>query len=961
MKTTSRSLRSLPATLLACLFAGQPVWADDTEVLVGPGGLAWATPNVLFIMDTSGSMGDNIAGGRASATAPSRLSIVQGVFEDLMHDNSGINVGLMRFDHGGSGGYFVAPMQPLNSSTRPAIITASNELTDGGNTPLAETLYEAARYYRGMSVDFGTDSVSGVRDPDNTSNYLSPVTSQCQANYVILLTDGNPNGDNGADNSPRIPDLPGYSSGSCAYRSDDCLDEVADYLHTVDVSDIPGTQTVDTYTIGFTTSQTLLQDTATAGGGRYITANNADELSTAFADILATITGTNDSFSPPAMAANSFSGVSHFNKLYYALFEPAATPKWDGNIKPYTLAGDPPQLTDAAGAVAVDSRGYFRDTSRSLWSDTVDGAHIADGGANGRLPAAADRNLYTYTGAYSSSGVPDTPALTADSNALKVVATSDLAPDMLGLSNPDAAALTTEFNSVIDTVRGYNLGAPLHSQPVLVTYGGTEDAPTMTLFTATNDGFLHALDAATGIEQFAFIPRELLPNLPTLTRGTGTHPYGLDGDITAWVKDVNHDHIITRSEGDHVYLYVGMRRGGNNYYALDVTDVSTPTLKWVILGGAGGNANFTELGQTWSRPTVTQIPYGAGSKTVLIFGGGYDTAQDANPHNADDSIGRAIYIVDAETGQRLWWAGPDGCSDCFEISDGSNNLLTNSIPSEVSTFDSNQDGNTDRLYVGDMRGQVFRVDLQATTTGVTASGVRLANLGGTTEADNRRFYYPPDVVFTQRSGSPAYLSVNIGSGYRAHPLNPVDASGTALPRVNDRFYSLRDPNVLGSVPADFTTITNSSLFDATSSLVTTSSDIDSLAAANGWFITLGAGNGEKVLAPSLTINGEIFFSTYTPPASVTRTDCAPPPGVGRLYRVSLFDATPVVDETGDGAVDDVEDRVDELNRPGIPPAPAAHYHENSDGSVDLILMEGTESKPVPDAIHILPTYWRDDS
>ena len=953
MKMTPQHLRSLSATLLACLFAGQPVWADDTEVLIGPGGEAWATPNVLFIMDTSGSMG----GVDDPSTEPrSRLEIVQDVFANLMRTNSGINVGLMRFDSGGSGGYFVSPMQLLNDSSKDDIIAASDALNHGGNTPLAETLYEATRYYRGMSVDFGIMSVSGARDPDNTSNYLSPVTSQCQANYVILLTDGNPNADNGADASPRIPDLPGYSSGSCAYSSDDCLDEVADYLHTVDVSDIPGTQTVDTYTIGFRTTQTLLQDTAANGGGEYIIATNADELSTAFADILSTIAGTNDSFSPPAMAANSFSGISHFNKLYFALFEPAATPKWEGNVKPYTLAGDPPQITDADGTVAVDSLGYFRDTSRSLWSLSDDGAHIADGGANGRLPAAADRNLYTYTGAYSSSGVPDTPALTADSNALKAVATSDLTAAMLGLSNPNPVALAAEFSSVLDTVRGYNLGAPLHSQPALVTYGGTETAPVMTLFTATNDGFLHALDAATGIEQFAFIPQELLPNLPTLTRGTGTHPYGLDGDVTAWVKDVNHDNIITRSEGDHVYLYVGMRRGGNNYYALDVTDVSAPTLKWVILGGPSGNANFTGLGQTWSRPTVTQIPYGAGSKTVLIFGGGYDTAQDANPLNADDSIGRAIYIVDADTGQRLWWAGASGSGADLELAN-----LTNSIPSAVNTFDSNLDGNTDRLYVGDMRGQVFRIDLQATATGISASGVRLANLGGTTEADNRRFYYPPDVVLTRRSGSPAYISVNIGSGYRAHPLNPVNADGTAGPRVNDRFYSLRDPNVLGSAPDDFTTITNGSLFDASSSLVTTSTDIDALAAANGWYITLGGGNGEKVLAPSLTINGEIFFTTYTPPASVERTDCAPPPGVGHLYRVSLFDATPVVDENGDGAVDDIEDRAGELERPGIPPAPTAMFHENADGSLDLIHCEGTECEELPNAIQMQPTYWRDDS
>ena len=199
-------------------------------------------------------------------------------------------------------------------------------------------------------------------------------------------------------------------------------------------------------------------------------------------------------------------------------------------------------------------------------------------------------------------------------------------------------------------------------------------------------------------------------------------------------------------------------------------------------------------------------------------------------------------------------------------------------------------------------------------------------------------------------------------------MNPTGAGAV---RVNDRFYSLRDPNVIGEVPDSFTSITEGSLFNATNDLVTTSTAIDSLAASNGWYITLGSGNGEKVLAPAMTLNGEIFFTTYTPPASVERTDCAPPPGVGRIYRVSLFNATPtqsnaVPDAEGNLPAPTVADRTRVLERPGIPSEPTVMFRKTTDENgndlgVELIHCEGTECEELPDAIKMEETYWRDES
>jgi len=1003
---------ALCISMLYVLSAGHPVLAEDIEVLVGPGGLARMKPNVLFIMDTSDSMRKSIDGVKNPLPpTPTRMSILKDVFSDLMKNKyyQGINVAMMRFSSETRGGYFVYPMKKLDNETRNEIIAVSKKLSPYGTTPLSETLYEAARFWEGKSVGFANTipakSHSEVLSEDGLS-YISPSSnSECQKNYTILLTDGGPWNDTRADDDTEKYLLKGKKCDGLGVNDNGdgrCLDDIARYMNTED-------QSVQTYVISFATKQSQDQSlpeqknqealikTADVGGGTYIHAASKESLEEAFTSILKVITNTNDSFSPPALAANTFNGISHINKLYYTLFEPAATPKWKGNVKPYKL-NDAYQLVDATARPVISEDGMFLEQSRSFWSNTDDGANIVIGGANSRLPTANNRNLYTYTGNYDDETglVPDTSKISDPKNALENSDTSNLTADMLDINtsdddDDDSTKTNAEFTRVLDAIRGAKIGAPLHSQPVLVTYGGdnAENAD-LTLFVATNDGFLHALDASPnkentigGKELFAFIPKELLPNLSKLAGKTGPMVYGLDGNISAWVKESDDpDSNIEVNDKDHVYIYVGMRRGGSNYYALDVTDRTAPTLKWVIRGGPNGTPGFEELGQSWSKPTLASIKNNGGDTTkVLIFGGGYynkaskddkddkdnkgnkgNKGQDDNPLNADgqddndDMIGRAIFIVDASTGERLWWAGPKDSDANLELE-----KMTHSIPSDIRLMDSNRDGYIDRLYVGDMRGQIFRIDLKPTLTDST--GVLLASLSGKTEADNRRFYYPPDVVLTQRRGAPPYVSINIGSGYRAHPLNHLTTDGDDAPRVNDRFYSLRDLHV-GPIPTDetITPISDGSndnddnLFDATDSLVANSTDIDALAAATGWYITLGDGNGEKVLAPSMTINGEILFTTYTPPEAVENSECGPPPGEGRLYRVNLFDATPT---RGNETDPELEDRATRLTRTGIPPAPTAVFIENSDGKIKIVNCVGTECEGIDNPSPIQEIYWRD--
>ncbi len=885
-----------------------------------------------------------------------RLQIVQEVFSGVIDSTSGVNAGLMRFDNKNQeynkGGYFLLPMQELDSTSRTTFKNAVNVLTPGGYTPLAETMYEAARYYRGEGVEFGDDTDpgtnhAGVLDSSDTTRYKTPIEYQCQQNSIVMLTDGEPTYDSNADTL--IQALPDFNNiaGNCAFSGDDCLDEVAHYLQDYDQNGaIDDDQTVTSYMIGFHTDQTLLKDAARKGGGSYYTADNTGELTTAFTKIITEILTVNTTFVAPAVPVNAFNRLTHRDELYFALFRPGKNPQWSGNVKRYQLTGTPPVLTDANGNPAVDAAtGFFGNKGTSFWTqaiDAPDGQDVALGGAASRLTVG--RNVYTYTGA----GTPANVSLAASENLFDE-SNAGLTKTLLGIGSESDAYRTEllrwsrgididdvdEDGSTTDARR--QMGDPLHSNPVVINYGGTDANPDITLFAATNEGFLHAIDTRDGTEVFSFIPQELLPNLDLLYKNSGatSHPYGLDGPLTVWANDVNNNGVLqtpagATESGEHAYLYAGMRRGGKDFFALDVTNRSSPVLKWVIKGGQG---NFAELAQTWSRPQLARIKSGGASRTVLLFGGGYDVNQDSASAGVD-SEGRALFMVDATTGARLWWAGG--------ITSGANLALADmqySMPAAVLSADIDADTLTDIVFATDIGGQVWRFDINNSADDSVITGGVVAKLAGPGADERRRFYERPDVSLLKRSNGQLVYSIGIGSGYRAHPL---DSS------TQDRYHML----FIGDVhapPASYTVLTESDLLNVTDDLN------PDLTGSKGWYINLEA--GEKVMARSKTVDGLTLFTTFKPNQG-SADSCAPSQGLGRLYAVSTLDARSRHNLDGAGTLGNLTkaDRSLNLVRGGIQPEPTLIFVKDS----NPVIVVGTEKvAEIPLYMPTKRTSWED--
>ena len=867
-----------------------------------------------------------------------RIDIVRDVTKDVLGSVEDVNVALMRFnpnlywDDRDGGGTVIKAMDNIADS-RQDLFDTLDGLSPSGNTPLAESLYEAARYYLGMSPDYADRPLTYSSDPaaidtsTSPDTYRDPVSYSCSRNFIVLLTDGLPVRDTGVQSGNRTANLPDYSvvtgrNGCTGSGHGACLDDIAEYLFKGDINGSElGTPHVNTYTIGFRTDFPLLLETAEVGGGQYYTADNTQGLTDALTQIINTISQQEVTFTAPAVPVNAFNRAQNLNELYVTVFRADRKLRWPGNLKKYKLVGG--KIVDANGIEAVDpATGFFKqadpntgqtETARSFWSDVDDGRVVQLGGAANELPAPGSRNLYTnLTG---NSAVD----LTAGANAVSLGNAGNFSLADLGLTGasgePSKADLIAwalgedvqDEDGDPTTTQRNQMGDPLHSRPAVVVYGTSEATVRSIVFVGTNEGYVHAVDAEDGEELWAFIPREKLADLSRLYTNPKSQDkhYGVDGNMQTVIIDKNNNGLIDTGT-DNVYLVFGMRRGGGSYYAIDITNPESPELAWKF--------SHPAVGQSWSTPIPARVEVDganqADHKTVLIFAGGYDVAHDVPGafSSAEDSFGNAIFMVDVDDGDLLWSAGNDASHDLVLPK------MTRAIPSDVTVADMNGNGRADRMYVGDMGGQLWRFDIfdgqppaDLVAGGVIGTFGAESGLSGL--ANERRFFVAPDIaIFRDPVQDERFLSISLGTGYRSHPLDTD---------TDERFYSIRDRYVFQQQPQAWydglgagQIVTEATLVDVTNEPTgTVIGPTD-----DGWMLTLR--DGEKILSESRTFNDKLFVVSFQPKIADLAA-CNPGGGINRLYEVSVVNGDPPPPE--DGAISDPDPRSEELKQEGIAP------------------------------------------
>jgi type IV pilus assembly protein PilY1 len=290
---------------------------------------------------------------------------------------------------------------------------------------------------------------------------------------------------------------------------------------------------------------------------------------------------------------------------------------------------------------------------------------------------------------------------------------------------------------------------------------------------------------------------------------------------------------------------------------------------------------YGDMGETWSKPGLgrlrvctancgnTSAPLPTAIDVyVAIFGGGFDRERL-------NRRGNWLYMIDVETGKTLYRAnsscgvnaGVAGCTPTY----------FGSIPSEPAALDLNGDGYLDFVYVGDLKGQMWRIDLTDLRRLASSPGSRWTNQLDLVNGSGKPFLLfqapqvavPDDPATTVNEGiRPPYpiyfrptaislgfssngkptLGIAFGTGDRDDILSAIDPLSLDFPQ---RFYYvIDDSNATTRTEIDLVRIA-----DPKATALTT-------IPTTGWFIQFF--NGERLVTDSLAIKGLIVFGTYNP-------------------------------------------------------------------------------------------------
>ncbi len=465
----------------------------------------------------------------------SRVTAAKGILRQVICETSqlaDIRYGLAKFytNSDPEGGYIRVPVEDYTPAHASLLESRIDELEGEQWTPLGETLYNVYRYFQSRSsgeqalgkdgttrfpvYDLSTSGSSGSAPP-------SPLTHDCQLNFVILITDGEPTKDtfesmdfstfdkqligdyndisfDSADETPpNVFFSPAMDASSCGGPSS-CkvglyLDDIAKFMQENDfqpTSSFPSKQVIDTYTVGFTTSggaNTLLEETARAGNGDFFSSNNPEELAVAISKALADIVVKSKAFTAATVPASRATDGNNFFSTY---FNPSTSdPFWQGHLKlfEYNALGE---VRDRAGtgqtqgdcalldplAPARCRSGPLNLSLEGYWDAANEIPDAAEGSSNAR-------KLYVSKSGVTAGALPPTFTTTEVSATDLGVTSADIS-SYSGFGNGTSGITTAEqladalvryargcefgSGSCVDRGDGQKLWDIFHSNPVVV-------------------------------------------------------------------------------------------------------------------------------------------------------------------------------------------------------------------------------------------------------------------------------------------------------------------------------------------------------------------------------------------------------------------------------------------------------------------------------------------------------------
>ncbi|MTW23047.1 pilus assembly protein [Allochromatium palmeri] len=579
--------------------------------------------------------------------------------------------------------------------------TAGTHHQFAGATPLRAAMDDVGQYFSRSDNRGPWGHTPGVDD--------STLQLTCRKSYHILMTDGMWNGDaartssarsnvDGSAGSSISGDGEPYQYQPTAPYSDSVSNTLADvamyywnrdlrtdlannvppdssnpafWQHMVNFTiglgvngtlDFPGdwdvlqagTKSWPTVTSNTSTAIDDLWHAAVNSHGEYLSTTNPEQFATALSNTLSNIINRSQASTTSMLASSVF--LETDSGIYQGTYDSS---DWSGNLTAYvpSVADNTLQLTET-------------------WD------------AESSMPTPANRNILTHDG---SDGITfqwtnltnnQKTALGNDENVLNF---------LRGIRTDEGTTYRERGGVLGDIVNSdpvyvhkenfgfYSLSGTLGSS--YITFTETKASRTPMVYVGANDGMLHAFNADTGVEVFAYVPRAVYPNLKSLSEPEYAHKYFVDGDT--------HVSDAYLSNAWKTILLGTTGAGGKSVFAIDVTNPTTVSASSVLWEITDTTSGFSDLGYTMGgEPVIARLNDGTWAS---IFGNGYDSTQ-----------GKAVlYIVNLNTGALIKAIEAD--------SSGANGL------SGPAFYYQTDDSGTYAAYVyaGDLKGNLWKFDLTA--------------------------------------------------------------------------------------------------------------------------------------------------------------------------------------------------------------------------------------------------------
>jgi type IV pilus assembly protein PilY1 len=392
----------------------------------------------------------------------------------------------------------------------------------------------------------------------------------------------------------------------------------------------------------------------------------------------------------------------------------------------------------------------------------------------------------------------------------------------------------TPLGDVVNANPVYVKRSPLrYSDPNFPAFVAQTETRAAMLYVAANDGMLHAYDATTGVEKWAFVPSHVMPNMYLLADKDywSKHKYMVDGTPT----------VVDAQIGGawKTVLVGGLNAGGRGYYALDITTPEFPKVLWELTPSSPG---MSSMGLSYGNPVITQFE----GEWVVIVSSGYKNSSPG------DGRGR-LYIRKLSDG-----------SEVKTIDTGSGSVAAPLHLGKINTWIETDGINAStRSYGVDLRGNVWRFDLTAGTA------VALANTGG------RPITTMPVLAKIEPvAGGPSYNTVTVATGKLLGVSDLLDGT-------KEKVYVFKEnASPLGNLSTNAGMV-RQTLVQTGSKRSTATVEID-WTTKNGWYAEFLTA-GERVNVEMLQSGPSLTVATNIPAVG----DLCKPKGSSWLYSFEL--------------------------------------------------------------------------